>query len=547
MPADFSSRSVNGGRAGGAGNEGPSFAQLMLVALGATAIYAVAVYAWERSGAKARIEARVGLPLDLLLMLKEAREVTEQAQIEKEKFDATVRRRREQRRKAEEKSDAHAPPMPVDVESSDADALALLFSLTPSLLEAERLYRQVLTRLHFRGIDLVQLHQWVEEGTPTPAMRAVNKSVDAATRRRVQAQIDGMLNPDANEEVIDKRVLPYVLNLVALNLQMQADVLKSHDEMNYPARSPRPSRNSAAYRKYVAAESYFLQSLTLYRHHFQFDRRPYTVGVLQQLGTLYFDFHEYREAESVWIKCLDLIAAARRHEEAIADKKATKDANSQDDPTVDDLTASSLPASYAATASRIAENLALVHRTRGEYARSISWLQSALNEWDEYADQTRKSPPVPPPYSTKPPMTRYELALLPLPRAMHLLTALAADLFTADKGAEAYAVALQSMQVLELILQADEAARGMPPQPPAASSGDNLHLRFLTPPFTQQLSRCLFAQVESPVATSLVGVRDEAAAAYYNLSVLLRDVKQTDDAQRAITIAKKIAATDKPE
>lgn len=146
----------------------------------------------------------------------------------------------------------------------------------------------------------------------------------------------------------------------------------------------------------------------------------------------------------------------------------------------------------------------------------------------------------------------YDLAFLPLPRALHLLTALSADLYSAGQRDQAYQVCLQSLQVLERIVhlqQAALAAQTASAKPTRTEDASPLtHRHFLSAEFLADLERFLQAQAATdtpnqlPPALHTADLIDEAAAAFYNMSVCLHAAQQNvDDAKKCRQQAKAIA------
>ncbi len=495
---------------------------------------------WERSAEKAALDRRSshpGFPLPLLFAMREARLAQEQGEAEAAALEEKIaRQERHHRAKksggAQEESVGPRLANPfaqrskngsstADLSSSSSSALnepatTALRESVPSLLDAERQYRSILSQhLSFPGLDLKAILSVASAATASPQQAATGKDVPAEQKREAKHALEGALKAAPG---VDPAVLPYVLGLLAHNLHTQARVLKllaeSNNSNSSDAASNKASSSSsapatlpsdaplalAASQRFLQSENAYLQSLTLYRHHFAFSPRPYAADVLQHLGALYFDAGDAQQAEQVWLHALSMLVAAEkalkewggvqrekldtllRDVQPVPPKDASAlvrlEYESSSSLVRSELTDPCTFARFASLSSLLSENLALLHRSRGRFDQAIQWDSEALNQWDQWSSEQAKHKHITPndvngkhdgkgkgkgeAHSTGPNIPVIDLALETLPRALHLLSTLTTDLAsiasTSDpaKQKEAYATALQAMQVLQRIVQLEQ-------------------------------------------------------------------------------------------
>jgi len=317
-PAIPSFPSGSSGSGGGGGRPGLGPWLWLGSALAAALGLVLADKAWQGSERKKAMDAaahKKGFPLPMLLALREARATQQQADVEAAAIEAALDRRarmraraarRQQRRQQqvrEEQPDdelaVRTPrlpnpflaPSPSDESLDDLARNTLTSAGAPSLLEAERLYKMVLSKhLAFGGLDLPSVVAMAKSGAPTPAQAAVAQGPSEAQRAKAQRALEQAL---AAAPGIDPAVLPFVLSMLGHNQHTQARLLRRMAEeetaeagVESTAAASPSSLSLCSARRFRAAETSLLQSLTLYRHHFAFSPRPYAPQVLHTLGTL---------------------------------------------------------------------------------------------------------------------------------------------------------------------------------------------------------------------------------------------------------------------
>ena len=687
-------------------NSEPGVGAKLKMALGVGALITLAVVIsgvndwWRRKQAseaqllESSLDARAelayrGFPLELLTALRAAKEVARRGEQEAAAAEQRCAEEMERLHPSQAHRYARVPPGGADVFSdpppevakaqakalsTDSPARTLLARQTPSLLEAERLLRLILAQhLAFTGLDLTRMGELAEMAAPpsSPAQNQRQKKESAAaaaeraaSREAAQRELAQLMSgtsagsPSVHEAAgiqVDKAVLPYVLSLLAHNLQLQARVIQERANVeaanatkaggdattaasvaasasaaaSSSASIPLPvSLSHAAARKYRESEQSYLQSLALYRHHLLNDPRPLAVGVLRGLGGLYLDAGRADRAEQVWVKAMDMLAGSRRSLEAWqADAAAAQALPARVDaaPTFLNRASDRIqdPAwlqAHSRMSSELAAALAELHRSRGEYSKSISWTQEALREWDRYWTE-RSTGALPPgvdadaaadPTATEmhtvkaatnttrsnsganyaatlsPEQRNQLIALDSLPRAMHLLSALAHDLHEqsastpssgsgSKQSADALATGVQALQALERVvalsahvrLDSEAIAAAAAMESAMASNqqqADAAYAPFLDPGFVRQVHRMLIAMETPPTKPASAAnsaaaraaavtpsatepeVHAEACAAYSNLAMMLAvaGASKEADATAAREIAVHVCPKPKP-
>jgi hypothetical protein len=398
----------------------------------------------ERKKALDRLSSKPGFPLPMLLALREARFAAQEAQGEADalerRLDSRSRARARRARKQQQQnnndgnhdantttglsksrlSNPFLSPMPADASLDGVASRALAAAGAPSLAEAERLVRAVLTtHLNFQGLDLSALQSLAQSGAPTPAQLALGQTADKNLQRRVRQALESAL---AAAPGVDPAVLPYVLGMLGHNQHLQARLLRRLAEEEMEENDAATGGNSilnaatdlsasqldaASARRFRQAEQSLLQSLTLYRHHFAFSPRPFAPQVLHALGSLYADGGDSRQAEAVLIHGLNMLAMAEKdlvkwnakraaEAELIAQDVAAAASEARNiDPEAseqtllqqqlqselaDPLTMSRL----ARCSSELAQSLAAVQRQRGRFDLAAQWDAEALQQWDRH-------------------------------------------------------------------------------------------------------------------------------------------------------------------